>query len=370
MMKFRSFVVFFLAPLAGGWLLLSCTGQRTKLEFPIVVDYEVQCPDTGALALVHTYFAEQFSYVMYDSTHFSSQRNALIGNFHMWYNGEQLYVREFDENFCVCTLVEGELLELWEGDEVDSTYHYSEKKREEFLGYQAYRGASITDKDEDRTDVLVTDELPNLWFDIRSFPGLPLKYWYTLRDAEVSYVATAVRSDKALAFDPSGYDRDCVRMPAQAYLGLEPDSDLFPFQTHVWVFGDLIDELRNPIAGTVSVESDVNGVKTKANMRCDQGTFDIELRLGGVYILDFTAPDHVHKRIQIDTRNIDASEVGFLSALTINLFQPENAEIENYMANQILGTAAYQPEEDMIVFDFEYTEAVMREVNRLRGIAE
>jgi hypothetical protein len=369
-MNVRSFIVFFLAPLAGGCLLLSCTGQRTKLEFPIVVDYDVQCADTGALALVHTYFAEQFSYVMHDSTHFSSQRNALIGNFHMWYDGDQLFVREFDENFCVCTLLEGDLLKLWEGDEVDSTYHYSTDKSDEILGYKAFRGASITDQDEDRTDVLVTDELPNLWFDIRSFPGLPLKYWYTLRDAEVSYIATAVRTDKSLTFDPSGYDRTCVRMPAQAYLGLEPSSDLFPYQTHVWVFGDLVDEMENPIAGSVTIESEVNGVKSKAAMRCDQGTFDIELRLGGVYVLDFTAPNHVHKRIQIDTRNIEASEGGFLSALTINLFQPENAQVEQYMSSKVLGMAAYEPEQGNLAFDFEYTEAVMREVTRLRELGE
>lgn len=369
MMNFRSILIFFLSPLTGGCLLISCAGQKAKLELPLVVDYEVQCADTGALALVNTYFAEQFSYTMHDSSHFSSQRSALIGNFHMWYDGEQLYVREFDENFCVCTLVEGELLELWEGDEVDSSFYYSEDKREKFLGFDAFRGASILDE-EDRTDVLITDDMPNLWFDIRSFPGLPLKYWYTLRDAEVAYVATAIRTDKEVTFDPSGYDRDCVRMPAQAYLGLEPQSDLFPYRTHVWVFGELIDELRNPIAGSVTVESDVNGVKSKASMRCDQGTFDLELLLGGVHVLDFTAPDHVHKRIQIDTRNIEASEGGFLSELSINLFQPENAEVENYMANQILGNAAFQPEENMIIFDFEYTQAVMREVNRLRGIAE
>jgi hypothetical protein len=369
MMNFRSILIFFLSPLTGGCLLISCTSQKAKLELPLVVDYEVQCADTGALALVNTYFAEQFSYTMHDSTHFSSQRKALIGNFHMWYDGEQLYVREFDENFCVCTLVEGELLELWEGDEVDSTYYYSEDKRDEILGFKTYKGVSKSES-EDRTDVLITDEIPNLWFDIRSFPGLPLKYWYTLRDAEVAYVAAAVRTDKAVTFDPSGYDRDCVRMPAQAYLGLEPKSDLFPYQTHVWVFGELVDEMENPIAGLVTVESDVNGLKSKAAMRCDQGTFDIELRLGGVYVLDFTAPDHVHKRIQIDTRNIEASEGGFLSALTINLFQPENAQVEQYMASKVLGIAAFEAEQGNLAFDSEYTEAVMREVTRLRELGE
>ena len=54
--------------------------------------------------------------------------------------------------------------------------------------------------------------------------------------------------------------------------------------------------------------------------------------------------------------------------LSMSVFAPENNEVDEYLSSTNVGIARYSADAGGIIFDFEYTEAVMAEVERLRNL--
>ncbi|MCH2197635.1 MAG: hypothetical protein MK081_02545 [Flavobacteriales bacterium] len=354
----------FILPILFSIALFSCE-ETTVIDTPLRASYAISSPDTGAKGLVHTYFGDRMDYLIFDSTHFVMSREALVGKLVQWYDGDNLWIRQMEGEYCSCIQLEGGLLDIWREDEWLQDFTYNESTSE-VNGWEVNEGIAM-DELGDTTWVALSTQYPNAWFENPTFNGLPLRYQYRLRGAKVTYEVDTIESIDA-SFDPSGYDYQCVKMPAEAFLGYAPQDTVFVGDNRVWVYGDLTNDFGEYINGELMVESFDGNTTQSAKVRVEQGTFDVELPYGLLYTLDLTADGMVHRRIEIDTRDVPQDGNQITMDLSMSVFAPENNEVDEYLSSTNVGIARYSADAGGIIFDFEYTEAVMAEVERLRNL--
>ena len=348
-------------------VILACSSCETpsseKMQLPIEVSYAIQSQDTGARAMVHAYFGERMSYVLHDSSHFTMRRSALTGDVTQWYDGDNLWIREESGEYCTCVHLEGEILELWKRDEYLVSAEFEKEPTRSILNEPVRNGLAFNDGG-DSTWVSCAVNFPNAWFDHTLFPGLPMEYIYNLRGAKVVYLADSLKSSEE-PFTPAFYQKSCVATPAEAYLGFSPLDTIQWTSDKIWVYGDMLNSDNEYVRGELLIQTFDKGVESRSRLRIDEGIFDIELVPGKSYVLDFWAPGFAHNRIQLDCSNMPFDGSNIMLDLSNNLIEPQNQAVDDYLQNTLMGIAVYDPREQTLVFDFEYTEAVGAEVQRL-----
>lgn len=364
MMLPRFYRRFFLAACTAGCLtLVACNAKKKNVTYPLVAEYSVTSPDTGALALVNTYYAERFMYTMYDSVRFSSERDALIGKFKMWYDGDNLYVRETSGQFCSCAHITGAALNYWNTSYDAPPLELGPPKARKG-GEEVREGYFI--REGDTTWIAVNPAIPNMWFDFPHFPGLPVEFSYTLRGAPINYTAERVTTMPA-TFDADGYDRDCVRIPPLAYVGVDPQSELGQTTESIWLYGYLLDEEENLLFGEVAVQSDRTGVTNYASMRVENGTFDIELLRGENYTITFSAPGKAKKNLRIECDKVPDTPDGYLFDINVQLFESGSVELQRYLEQNPVMVARYDPDSLTFVNDQSHLNRVARDLEMMRS---
>lgn len=354
---------FLLLALTGGCLLSACNPKKQSIKLPMTIEYTVSAEDTGALLLVNTYYANRFNYTMFDSARFMSERTALIGDFTNWFDGQSLFIRETNGGYCSCSKVSGRVLDYW-FDNFDPPVitRGASFKRGNTDVYEAF----FIREETDTTWMVIDASLPNLWFDFPWLPGLPVEYSYALRGARVSYVAD-IPTVGDVKFNPSGYDENCVRVPAEAWAGISPESELGQMSSAIWLYGFLIDEDDNLLNGTVTVESNRRGVINRAQMQLDRGSFDLELLRGERYVLEFAAPNKTRKRIDLDCAKVPDSDDGYLLDVNVQLFETQSLELRRYLElNPVLGLK-YLPDSANFVVDRELVERAANDIMMMRS---
>lgn len=347
---------------AGCMTFVACNAKKKTIVYPLVAEYLVTSPDTGALALVNTYYAERFNYTMYDSVRFSSERDALIGKFRMWYDGDNLYARETSGQHCSCAHLTGTALEYWNASYDAPPLELGPEKSQK--GGDVLREGFFV-RDGDTTWVAVDPAIPNMWFDFPHFPGLPVEFTYNLRGAPVSYSAQRVTTLPS-TFDADGYDNDCVRIPALAYAGVSPESELGQSTESIWLYGYLFDDEENMLYGEVAVESDRKGIKTYATMRIENGSFDIELLRGENYTITFSAPNKAKKHLRIECDKVPDSKDGYLFDINVQLFDSESEELQRYLELTPVMIARFDPELLEFVNDKAHLKQVASDIEMMR----
>lgn len=360
------FFLFLIAAQSAGWLGCTPDANPAHPQLPLTIHYAVESPDTGALGLVNTYYADAMAYTLYDSVHYSMRRSNLMGGAKEWYDGENLYLRTEQGPFCTCVHLKGELLDVWESDDWISELTATEQSGQA-LGFstQAY---FAVDQMNDTTRIELTHDLPNGWIMSRHLPGMPLRYSYKLRGAEVMYRADSVSTTTG-RFRPEVFDSACVRQPPAGFIGFSPNDTLNWEGNHVWAFGSLTDMNQQPLNGEVLVQRGTSG-ENFASMRIEQGMFDLQLLPGEFYLLDFSAEGMAHQILVIDNTKMPDDGRSYSLPLEIELFNPASPEVADYLQTKPFGVAAYNADSTNIIFDFEYTRAVRLEVQRMEIEAE
>lgn len=337
-------------------------GDQLHRETPMVITYSVNSADTGALRLVNTYYAKELRYMVFDEKRKMTHRVLNDGEVSIWYEGDHLYMRETNGDYCTCAELSGPLLEEWMTVGASGNFTYSEE-RVDYNGWKAYEGYALNDN-QDTVKVLINDELPNAWFDQAGFPGLPMEFAYNLRDTPVLYAVESIKAYEK-PYDPSGFASNCVRIPGPLFAGVDPESDLDIAGNRIWVYGYIFDEDMDVKTGTLTVENTATG--EQGSMKVEYGSFDVELLPGQRYILDFTAPGKTHKRIEIDALQAPEEGPGFNFDMNVMLFDNDQPELNQYLKESTVSTARYLPEIDNFAFDTLYEAAVAREIERLRN---
>ncbi len=350
--------------LGGALLLHSCTPRKAKIQLPMTIRYTVHANDSGALYLVNTYYAERFEYTMYDSSRFSSRRSALIGDVEMWYDGRSLRVRESNGGYCSCAEVSGAALDF---------YRSSFDPPNVMMKGQAYdlNGQQVNDaffvRDEtDTTWLTLSTEWPNLWFDLPWIPALPLTYAYRLKNDLVQYTAQEPAA-ASVEFNANDYDTDCVRIPAVAWVGAGPESEVAKQGNTIWMYGYLIDEEENLLSGTLTVIRKGPEGERRASMKLDQGSYDLELLRGYDYTLEFTAPNMVRKRLDIDCRKVPDTPEGYALDINVALFESQVYELKRYLETTSVLAIAYWPDSAGFVVNKELAERAAKDLELMRS---
>lgn len=354
-------MLFILAAQSAGWIGCSTANPQSETYLPLSLHYTVESNDTGAIGLVNTYYADSITYTLYDSVHYLMYRTNLMGGATEWYDGDNLYLRTEQGPFCTCVHLQDELLEVWESDDwISKLNEYGVQG--EVLGFETSKYFAV-DQLNDTTRIELTHELPNGWIMSRHLSGMPLRYSYKLRGAEVIYRADSVSVPNS-TFRPEVFDSACVRQPPAGFIGFSPNDTVSWEGNHVWAFGSLTDESQQPINGEVLVQKGTSG-ENYASMRIEQGMFDLQLLPGEFYLLDFSAEGLTHQILVIDNREMPDDDRSYSLPLEIELFDPQSSEVADYLQTKPFGVAAYNADSANIIFDFEYTRAVRLEVQRM-----
>lgn len=344
--------------------LNSCVETKHEpLSLPLKVHYSINSLDTGVRGMVHAYFGEEMEYVLHDSVRVSMTRNALLGEVSQWYDGENLWIRERNGDYCSCLHLHDELLDFWKKDEYLKETNFSSKSKSQILGIDVYEGIAISESG-DTTYVACAKDYPNAWYEHSNFPGLPLKYTYKLRQKDVVYLADSIENT-TIPFTPEAFSKNCVLTPAGAFMGFSPLDTVQWTTDKVWVFGDLLNMDNEYLQGDLMIQTFENGIESRAKLRIEEGVFDVELSPGKRYILDFWSPGFAHNRISIDCTKMPFKGINLSLDLSNKLIQPANEAVLEYLNNTLMGVATYVPETETLEFDFEYTEEVGKEIQRL-----
>lgn len=313
--------------------------------------------------MVHAYFGEDMHYILHDSVRVTMERNALLANVSQWYDGENLWITERSGDYCTCVHLEGELLSFWKKDEYLKETNFSSTSKKAILGVDVFAGVA-TSESGDTTWIECAKAYPNAWYEHSNFPGLPMKYTYELRGEKVVYEADSI-ANTSISFTPEAYSKNCVTIPAEAYMGFSPMDTIQWTSDKVWVYGDLLNMDNEYLQGELLIQTFEKGVESRSQLRITEGVFDVELSPGKRYVLDFKSPSYAHNRISLDCTKMPYDGSNLILDLSNHLIKPANQAVREYMENTFMGIAAYVPDSASLVFDFQYTEEVGKEIMRL-----
>ena|GEM_PF-2492959 len=344
--------------------LFSCSETNSgPLELPLEVHYSINSIDTGVQAMVHAYFGEDMRYILHDSVRVTMERKALLAEVIQWYDVKNLWITERNGDYCTCVHLNGELLDFWKKDEYLQEAKFGASSNNRILGVPVYSGTAKSENG-DTTWIECAPEYPNAWYEHSGFPGLPLRYTYKLRGEEVVYEADSI-SSSVIPFTPEAYNKSCVSIPAEAYMGFSPMDTISWTSDKVWVFGDLLNMDNEYLQGDLLIQTFEYGVESRSKLRITEGVFDVELAPGKRYVMDFWSPGYAHNRISLDCTKMPYDGTNLILDLSNHLIQPANEAVREYTENTLMGVAEYIPDSASLVFDFQYTEEVGKEIKRL-----
>lgn len=342
-------------------VLQACSTQSFE---PVEITFEVQSDNENAVALVHEYYGYEIGYKIYGEEDMEITRASGVGTTHEWWTGDSLLVREQNDPFCSCVAVHDQWLNAFLKDPLISNPQAT-GVTEEILGYDCKEYLGVT-PEGDSTFMMVAEELPNGWYVIPSLPGMPLRYSYSLMGSMISYeaVAAAPLSGK-MSYE--GWRNDCVEQPAQAFVSFDEDSVVVNADG-LFVTGMVLDAgSKGPMMATIQVDEARDNTRSQSQMLLSEGKFDLLLRPGSVYYIQYGAEGYASKQLEIDLGPMPDGMGMFSLELDMSLFESSDPQVIQFLERTPIGKAVYSPEEDNVVFDLDYTQNVKMQLGELMG---
>ena len=114
----------------------------------------------------------------------------------------------------------------------------------------------------------------------------------------------------------------------------------------------------------VKVEVYQNGIQFDAYTTSSNGRYEFNVPLGFNYEVKFTKSDFVDKKVHFDTRNIPDEDKrgGFKVNMDMTLFTFVEG-FDTSILDQPIGKASFNPIENSIAFDFDYTSRVQQMID-------
>lgn len=110
-----------------------------------------------------------------------------------------------------------------------------------------------------------------------------------------------------------------------------------------------------------------NGTVWKTVASLASGKFEASLLPGAVYVIEFSKPGHVTKRIEMSTKNVppDDAKYGFDFPMEMVLFEKMDG-LDVSILNQPIAKVAFNPETGYMDYDPAYTKSIKKELERLK----
>jgi len=117
----------------------------------------------------------------------------------------------------------------------------------------------------------------------------------------------------------------------------------------------------------VTITIKKNGAVWKTLTSESTGKFQAALEPDGVYLIEFSRPGHVTKRIEFSTKNVppDDAKYGFEFPMEMNLFEKMDG-LDVSILNKPIAKVAFNPATGYMDYDPEYTKQVKTELDRLK----
>ncbi|RMG81132.1 MAG: hypothetical protein D6707_05310, partial [Bacteroidetes bacterium] len=114
-----------------------------------------------------------------------------------------------------------------------------------------------------------------------------------------------------------------------------------------------------------------NGSKVNSVTTADNGRFALELDLGASYILEFSKPGYVSKKISINTKGPppEDAEYGYEYPISVTLFK-EIEGLDVSILKQPIGKIFYNADEGIFDYDAEYTKSIQKQLAQLQADLE
>ena len=110
-----------------------------------------------------------------------------------------------------------------------------------------------------------------------------------------------------------------------------------------------------------------NGSVFKTLSSPSDGKFQISLPPDATYVIEFSKPGHVSKRIELSTKHVppDDAKYGFDFPMEMNLFE-EIDGLDVSVLNQPIAKVAFNPATGYMDYDPAYTKSIKKELERLK----
>jgi hypothetical protein len=134
------------------------------------------------------------------------------------------------------------------------------------------------------------------------------------------------------------------------------------------VVGSVKKEETNKRFEGVTITIKKNGAVWKTLTSEATGKFQAALEPDGVYLIEFSRPGHVSKRIEFSTKNVppDDAKYGFEFPMEMNLFEKMDG-LDVSILNKPIAKVAFNPATGYMDYDPEYTKSIKAELDRLKA---
>ena len=133
------------------------------------------------------------------------------------------------------------------------------------------------------------------------------------------------------------------------------------------VMGSVKKEETNKRLEGATITVKRNGAVFKTLTSPETGKFEVSLLPDAVYVIEFSMPGHVTKRIELSTKNVppEDAKFGFDFPMEMNLFEPMDG-LDVSILNQPIAKVAFNPATGYMDYDPEYTKSIQKELDRLK----
>jgi tetratricopeptide (TPR) repeat protein len=116
----------------------------------------------------------------------------------------------------------------------------------------------------------------------------------------------------------------------------------------------------------VTITIKKNGSVWKTITSPSNGKFDVSLEPNGVYLIEFSKPGHVTKKIEFSTKNVppEDAKYGFEFPMEMTLFEKREG-LDVSILNQPIAKVAFDPTTGYMDYDPAYTKSIKKELDRL-----
>lgn len=134
------------------------------------------------------------------------------------------------------------------------------------------------------------------------------------------------------------------------------------------VVGSVKKEETNKRFEGVTITIKKNGAVWKTLTSEASGKFQAALEPDGIYLIEFSRPGHVTKRIEFSTKNVppDDAKYGFEFPMEMNLFEKMDG-LDVSILNKPIAKVAFNPATGYMDYDPEYTKSIKAELDRLKA---
>ena len=142
-------------------------------------------------------------------------------------------------------------------------------------------------------------------------------------------------------------------------VGLMTSADGFAQAWTLDIKGRVKKEETNKRFEGVTITVKRNGAVWKTLTSPANGEFDVPLPPDAIYIIEFSKPGHVTKRVEFSTKNVppEDAKYGFDFPMEMNLFE-EIDGLDVSILNQPIATVVFDPESGIMDYDTAYNKSI------------